>query len=452
MSTRVKFLILLFSGFAGLALSIMLFINTDYAMEERQYFQSYPYREMASRKNQDIIITPQMEENSPVILSRIDYKTPEIKKTVKTTSPPPEKPGVTRRKTPVSPPQKKKKKTVVIQSPPVQKEIQVAKTPVTPHWRHAANSGYKAYDSADYKQAIAYFEQALKLSPHNPELQLQLAYAYKISGQNARAVRHFKIALDQYDGTSFPLRREIEQLENRLDVSGYVIYRNEPSANRQLTGPDLTRSQAGAEVSYQPERIGFRNGKKFQIYGRLLSAMKQGRLEMDPDSYQAGVGMRIKPLSRHNLVLSAERLLKAGKFARNDWMIRAGYSYDYNSDYREDKKHWWSHSLYLDAALIDFNSPDIFLTAQTTGGYNITLGRGLVIQPRMTGLINWQKDSFRQASLIEAGPGLNLRYYFNDTKYVAYRAYLDLTMEYRVKISGNSINHSGPVISLMLHF
>ncbi len=452
MSTRAKFLILLFSGFGGLTLSVMLFMNTDYAMEERRYFQSYPYREMAGRKIQDIKIEPQREENGPVILSRIDHKTPSIQKTVKSTSPPPEKTRVTRRKIPLSLPQKKKKRTIVIQSPPLQKEIQVTKTPVTPDWRHAANSGYKAYGRADYIQAIAYFEQALKLSPHNPELRLQLAYAYKISGQNARAVENFKIALDQNDNASFPLRREIEQMENRLDISGYVIYRNEASANRQLTGPDLTRSQAGVEVSYQPEKTGFRNGKKFQIYGRLLSAMKEGRLEMDPDSYQAGAGMRIKPLSRHNLVLSAERLLKAGKFARNDWMIRAGYSYGHNSDYREDKKHWWSHSLYLDAALIDFNSPDIFLTGQATGGYNITLGRGLVIQPRMTGLVNWQKDSFRQASLIEAGPGLNLRFYFNDTKYQAYRAYLDLTVEYRLKISGSSINHSGPVISLMLHF
>ncbi len=160
MSTRVKFLILLFSGFAGLTLSIMLFMKTDYAIEERRYFQSYPYREMASRKIQDIEVKPQRKENSPVILSRIDYKTPSMQKTDKSPSPPPEKPRITRRKIPVSLPPKKKKRTIVIQSPPVQKEIQVAKTPVTPDWRHAANSGYKAYGRADYIQAITHFEQA----------------------------------------------------------------------------------------------------------------------------------------------------------------------------------------------------------------------------------------------------------------------------------------------------
>ncbi len=450
MSTRVKFLILLFLGFTGVTLSIMIFMKTDYAIQERRYFHSYPYREMASRKIQNMEITPQKNENSPVILSRNDHKAPSVQKIEQSLSPAPAKPELTHRKIPPSLPLKIKRKRIAAQTAPVQKEIQPLKTAVTPDWRHAASRGYDAYARADYQKAIGHFEQALKLSPHNSELRLQLAYAYKISGRNAKAVESFKTVLDQNDGAGFPLKREIEQLERRFDISAYAIYRDDRAGNRQLTGPDLTRSQAGGEISYQPEKTGFRNGKKIQVYGRLLSAIKN--VEPDPDSYQAGVGVRIKPLSRHNLVLSAERLVKVGRFARNDWMIRAGYSYDHNSDYREDKKRWWSYSLYLDAALIDFNSPDIFLTSQTTGGYNVTLGQGLVMQPRITGLITWQKDSFRQASLIEGGPGLNLRYYFNDTKYAAYRSYLDLTVEYRVKISGNSINHSGPIVSLMLYF
>jgi hypothetical protein len=243
----------------------------------------------------------------------------------------------------------------------------------------------------------------------------------------------------------------VEQLENRFEANGYLIYRDESSSPRQL-GADLTQSQAGVEVSYQPEKIGFNNGRKFQIYARFLSGMTQDRLELNPDSYQAGIGLRIKPLSDHNLVLSAERLIKVGNFARNDWMLRAGYSRDYLTDYQEDKTGWWSYSLYLDAALIDPSDPDIFLTSQFTGGYSMILAKGLVLQPRLSALASWQKDSFREASLIEAGPGLNIRYYFNDTKYEAFRSYIDLTVEYRIKLSGNSIGGSGPVVSLLVHF
>ena len=133
-------------------------------------------------------------------------------------------------------------------------------------------------------------------------------------------------------------------------------------------------------------------------------------------------------------------------------MIRTGYSRDYNADYQSDKNNWWSYSLYLDAAVIKPTDPDIFLTAQAIGGYNFPVSKDVIIQPRLTTLYSWQKDQFRQASLWEAGPGVNLRYYFNDTKYEAYRSHIDLTLEYRVKISGNSIGGSGPVVSLQINF
>lgn len=459
MSSRKKLLLLLFSAIGVIFLLLILFMSTDYAKDERAYFQAYPYLEMAAREKKalpDIITArPAIKEIPEVIIP-----TTSLVQLI------------------ISPPQKKKEKAVITQlaspktskKPPrkiikiknqSEKKLVIHPPPVVPSkqpqiktgWIYESELAYEAYGNGEYKTAIIHFERALIFLPHNRDIILQLAYAYKKTGQNSAALKKFNTAIDQYGDSNAPfaLRREVEQLENRFEANGYMIYRDESSSPRQL-GADLTQSQAGVEVSYQPKKAGFNNGRKFQVYARLLSGMIQDRLALNPDSYQAGVGLRIKPLSDHNLVLSAERLIKVGDFARNDWMLRAGYSRDYLTDYQEDKTGWWSYSLYLDAALIDPASPDIFLTSQVTGGYSMIMAEGLVMQPRLSALASWQKDSFREASLIEAGPGLKMRYYFNDTKYEAYRSYIDLSIEYRIKLSGNSIGGSGPIVSLLVHF
>ncbi len=467
MSPRLKFLILFVMSFSGFSAAILFFMATDYAKQEKAYFKQYPYMEMAARHGKD--------KAEPKIITEIPLHTETIQPAIQTFLTPPQPVPIAKapktaeifeplKVTSNAPPAavKKQEIPIVVNALPAPGNIPPHKAKETPSWRQAANQGYEAYSRGDHATAISHFEQALKFSTDksfankssNEEklLHLQLAYAYKISGQNDKAAANFKKVIDLDDAGSFPIKREIEQLENRFNVTAYAIHRGESSRNPQFSGPDLTQSQAGAEVSYQPEEIGFKGGRKFQIYGRLMSGMKPGKFEPDPDSAQAGIGLRLKPLPHHNLVLSAERLIKIGDFARNDWMLRAGYSRDHGTDYREDKNNWWSYSLYLDAALITPLDPDIYLTAQAVSGYNMALSHGLVLQPRMTGLLTWQKDSFQQASLIEAGPGINMRYYFNDTKYEAYRSHIDLTIEYRLKISGNSIGGSGPVVSLVLYF
>ena len=470
MSSRIKFLFLIFVNISGGTILAVLFMRTDYARNEMAYFREYPYRAMTA---QQITVTKRKPLKEKVYEGKIPSSVPvaeNIPQKLMIAASPTQTdlPIVTAMIRPPydAPPPKAKNKPVkfvkTVRQPPNPPQVITAitdeKQPATEkntekNWRHDAKLGYEAYGRGNYIMAILHFDHALEHSADPQDIRLQLAYAHKILGQNTEAIRNFKKTIDHYDPATAPfaLRREVEQLENRFEVNGYAIYRDESSTTQQL-GADLTQSQAGVEVSYQPKNIGLYNGRKFQIYARFLSGMEQDRLRLNTDSYQAGFGLRLKPLSNHNLVLSAERLVKVGDFARNDWMLRAGYSLDHGTDYREDMTQWWSYSLYLDAALIDPADPDIFLTAQVTSGYNISISEGLVLQPRLTALTSWQKNSFRTSSLIEAGPGVNIRYYFNDTHYEAYRSYIDLNLEYRIKLSGNSIGGSGPIVGLLLHF
>ncbi len=448
MSSRVKFLMLVFLSFSGFTTVFLLFLHSDYARRERAWFRDYPYREMAVRKARH---PAQPEISAPAEDTRL-AEIPDIISLPDIISPD------TARLKPVNIHKRLKKAVTQSRPAPRRKAVETPEKPDMPvktiaptppvSWRHAAARGYKAYREGDYPVAIRYLEQALKSAPDSRALYEQLAYAYKKTGQTSRAASSFKQAIDSYHEGAVPLRlrREVAQLERRFQADGYAIYRAESSTIQQL-GADLTRSQTGLEVSYQLE-----NPARIQIYGRLLAGTRQDSLRLDRNSYQAGIGLRLKPLANHNLLLSVERLVRVGRFARNDWMIRAGYSLDHGTGYRQDKAGWWRYNLYLDAALINPADPDIFLTAQTIGGYSMSLSPGLVIEPRLTTLATWQQDRFRKASLIESGPGINLRYYFNDSKYHAYRASIELTAEYRLKLSGSSIGGSGPVVSLIAHF
>ncbi|MCF8473794.1 MAG: tetratricopeptide repeat protein [Emcibacter sp.] len=465
MYSKLKFINLLLMLILLPSLALYFFLQTDYAIRERAYFHDYPYQKITKKALPTVTVHVMTETPSALIsspkksinpvksiqiepLAKIqdDFNTPYSKPVVI----PPVKAIVIA----------KKQKTTAITHPKISQENSTPdiKNDIITDKHNEAELGYLVYEKGDFEKAIQYFETALKQSPHNSAMREQLSYAYKKSGHNKKAVESFKITIDQYleknDGkVPFSLRREVEQLENRLEFNSYAIYRDQSSHAQNLSGADLTQSQAGMEFVYQPENIGFNNGRKFQVYGRLLSSMQADQFNPNPKSYQAGLGLRLKPFSEHNFIISAERLIKVGDYARNDWMVRMGYSLDHGTDYQEHKTSWWSYSLYLDAALINPTShPDILLTSQVVSGYNIPLTAGIILQPRLTGLATWQKDIFHKTSLIEMGPGVNIRTYFHETKYEAYRSYIDITAEYRLKISGNSIGGSGPILSLILHF
>jgi tetratricopeptide (TPR) repeat protein len=319
-------------------------------------------------------------------------------------------------------------------------------------WYSHANRGYRLLAAGDHAGAIKAFEQALQLNPDRTELKLQLAYITLRLHRNKQAVRWFSaVVRDREPVPSFPLRRQIEELENRWSADGYLIYRDQQDDFGPLTGPNLVQSQAGLELSWQPPGIGYNNGRKLALYGRLLWALEEESLSFSDRSYQGGIGLRYKPLSRHNLVLSAERLLEVGSFARNDWMLRAGYSLDHGTDWQPAHR-WWSWSLYIDAAMIRPRDPDIYLTFQAQGGPAFRLTEQMTIQPGGLFLVNWQQDQYRTAHLVEGGPGVKFRFYFNESRYEAWRSHIELAVSYRFRVAGNSLGGSGPVAILLFHF
>lgn len=441
MSSRVKFILLFLTSFGTVTSLLYAVLLSNWAVQERTYFQNYPHIEMAQRL--DRRIEPANSPSKKIIKVAVT-ETRTIAKTTPKIIPPEPAP------LPKALPQKKRvieKPAPLPVAPPLKQPETIVTVAAPPLPDHAAK-GYTAYNQGNYEGAAEAFLKALEQDPTNRNLMLQLAYSYKNQGRKDDASRAFRGAIDENPAQAdHALKSEVQRLENMVDLSGYLVFRaqNDTRPTAPLSGPNLLQSQIGLEGAYSAS-------SKLHLYARMLGALKDGEIAFDRDSTQAGIGVRYKPFQGHNLVLSAERLIAVGAFARNDWMLRAGYSLDLGAAYRDDRDGWWSATFYLDTALIHPTDPDIFLTFQGITRFNWKIRPDLILRPHLVTHATWQKDRFRTSKLLEAGPGISFKFFFNDSTYTSWRANLEVVAEYRFKLGGNSLGRSGPVMSLLAHF
>lgn len=330
----------------------------------------------------------------------------------------------------------------------------------TPDPYALAKLGFEAYEGGDYAVAAREFEAALAAKPDLPLVWAQLGYAYRKTHRNDEAAHAFRRAL-QHGITDhrYGYRREVQTLENRIDATAYVIYRDSAlsTAFLSLTGPSVNQSQAGVELAWTPPRIGFRDGALLQVYGRTAWGHDGDGFNVREETFQGGVGVRYRPLRSHNLLFAVERLIAMGDDARDNWMVRSSYSWDKGFDLRPDDKRWTYATLYLDAALIDPSDPDVLLTAEGRYGMSwIVGGSGLgatwTATPHMVAAVFRQRDDFHTTTLLEAGPGLGVKLYFADAPDSAHAGALDLLLQYRFKVAGDSLGGSSAVATLVFRY
>lgn len=320
--------------------------------------------------------------------------------------------------------------------------------------------GFAAYEQGDYITAAAEFEAALAIKLDLPIVWAQLGYTYRKLNRNDDAARAFRSALGHnVEGDRYAYRREVQNLENRFDTTAYVIYRESALSNAFLsfTGPSINQSQAGTELAWTPPRMGYRDGKLLQVYARATWAHDGNGFALLEDTLQGGAGVRYRPLQSHNLVVAAERLVAIGDDARNDWMLRASYSWDKGFDIRPQARHWTFATAYLDAALIDPGSADILLTAEGRYGHSWIMGGNgngptWSVTPHVVSAAFWQDDDFNTTTLMEAGPGVSVKLYFADSPASAHAGTLELLLQYRFKLTGDSLGGSSAVATLVLRY
>lgn len=313
---------------------------------------------------------------------------------------------------------------------------------------YALSLGYAYASTENYPEATALFEKVAEQHPDYTKVYEELGYLYMKAGDNERAAMRFKQALDRYPAADFTvsgenerwgrdaerIRGEIGKLTKNVSGVAYWSYRSGTARNTVLipggqASGGLT-GQVGLEVSARPPVIGFRDDRMFEVFGRVFGNQKNDSAIYQESSTQAGIGVRAKPLQSENIWISAEKLLKIGDDAVDDWLFRLLYSRGSGSTplYGTSQQNY--SLLYGEADYyVRSDTTAAHLEARTGGAFSVWSNALLI--PHLVVDGSWQTPFTAGSTYLEGGAGLLLRYFFNGTRYENYRNTLDLSATYK---------------------
>ncbi len=321
-------------------------------------------------------------------------------------------------------------------------------------------AGYAFRRAGRPADALAAFRRAAMVAPDDPILWQEIGYLEKRLGHRRRAERAFARAMAVLDRLPADasarrdrplLARERMFLADRWQGAVEVVWRaNSPeTAPVILSERSLTQSQISARISYP---LGLRLGGPIRIFARLLAGTEGRGLLPKGRTVQAGVGLRWQPLPEENLVLAVERLVAIGRFARNDFLLRAAWSRGSDwlpsLDGRHPHRYW---SVYLDAALIDPGDPDLLGNAQLRFGRQWFWG-DRILRATIAVTAFGQRDDFGTVTLLQGEPQIELLWPLTALAGPRPLTMLAFTISFQKKLSGSSRNNRGLSLQLGLRF
>ncbi|MBC5765143.1 NfrA family protein [Ramlibacter albus] len=317
--------------------------------------------------------------------------------------------------------------------------------------------GYLASRVGDDKLASAAFAQADQAKALPVTALQDAGYAAVRARQDAQAVEYFKRAIDANEAMQlkmdpqmqFATRRTISELERKWGVLASVTYSRSGTAGPGfgVTSPGSIRTtQAGAEAYWRP--WGFMNGRFVELFIRGFETLDSQRGGVTGgDSFEGAAGIRWKPLSTQNVVLSFSRLFGN---ATSDWLAQAAFSHDVGGDLRVDVPSWWTTRIAAEVGRYISPTHTYALGSVLVGrSYRMGDGRWVVLPH---GVLAAEYDStLNEKSAFGAGIGVSLRRWFREDKYHAPQSYVDLTMQYRAHIGGDD-RIKGPYVNALISY
>jgi Tfp pilus assembly protein PilF len=273
------------------------------------------------------------------------------------------------------------------------------------------------------------------------------AYSALRAGRDTEAVNYFKRTIDAADSLKlklepqmlFDTRRAVADITREGGITASLIYRGGGTvvsgfgASRDLVSNKT--AQVGVEAYWRP--FGYQNGRYVELFARGFETLySQAGGATGSDSLQTALGVRWKPLSTQNLVLSLSRVFSRG--APDDTLAQAAYSLDVGTDLRVDTDSWWTTRVAAEAGHYFENKQDYGLASVMVGKSFRLAGDGrtvayphAVVAAEYTSLLPSDRLS------VGAGPGVSLRHWFREDKYAAPRSYVDFSLQYRFRVAGD---------------
>lgn len=315
----------------------------------------------------------------------------------------------------------------------------------------------------DDEAARRAFAQADAAGALPPASLLDAGYAAMRRHQDEEAVNYFKRAIDAVNGLQLKMepqmvydtRRANSDISRKWGVLASITHRNggnvQPGFGTVGGAPSGQRvTQLGAEAYWRP--WGYRNGQFVEAFVRGFTTLDNdapGALT-GGDSFVGGVGVRWKPLTSQNLVLSFSRVF--GPNVDDDWLAQVGWSLDTGGDLRVDVPSWWTTRTYAEVGHYLENS-STYGVGQFMFGRSYLVGSSgrTVAFPHGVLAAEYSSNDPSEEFSAGVGAGVSLRHWFREDVYHAPRSYVDLTLQYRARLAGDD-RLKGPYVNMFLSY
>ncbi|RQO34034.1 hypothetical protein DBR37_13020 [Herminiimonas sp. KBW02] len=310
---------------------------------------------------------------------------------------------------------------------------------------------YVATSAGESARAFTLFDQADREGSLPPAAIPDTAYAALSARRDPDASKYFRRTVDAVDKGDialtpqqlFETRRAIADIERTWGATASLNYRGaslQPGSGITPGGTNNS-AQIGGEVYWRP--FGYRSGRPIEIYASLFeSVYNKSNAVTGAPTAQGGIGIRWKPFSETNFIMALQRQIKIGSASGDgDWVARLAYSNSFGTDLRVDQPGWWTGQIFGEVGRYIDNK-------QTYSVFEGQLGRTYRldnINPKLTVTPHVALGSDFNSSLrlpadktaIGMGPGVSMRYWFREDHYKAPQSYVDFSLQYRFKLSGD---------------
>ncbi|PLZ04497.1 bacteriophage N4 adsorption protein A [Burkholderia sp. WAC0059] len=313
-------------------------------------------------------------------------------------------------------------------------------------------AAYLAQRAGDDRRAFEYFAAADEAGQLPPGSSADAAYSAYRAHFDALAARYYARAIDYGAappaGVAPASLTQLQDLRNaHADATrdwGFVTSLNYRGAGLQpgvANGSEpgaYDNWQAGLEAYWRP--FGSLGDQMFEVYARTYTDL--GAKDNEPSGLSTAlgaVGARFKPLPSVNAVVAFERLVPLGSHSLSDWILRLAYSGGYGTARRLDVPSWWTVQDYAEVGHYVSNGWN-YGTGYLEAGRTWRLDG---ISPKLTvfpyGVIGADYDSSVDRSIpVGIGVGFSTRYWFRDSFYDSPRSYLDVSLQYRWRVVGDT--------------
>lgn len=301
---------------------------------------------------------------------------------------------------------------------------------------------YLAAKVGDDEKALAAFNSAdVSRKLANTAYQ-DAAFAALHSRNDAQAINYFKRTIDDVNQLKlrmepqllFNTRRAVAEISRETGVIASLTYRGAVSGLGLVPGAGSNNLQGGVEGYWRP--LGYRDGRYVELFARAFETLYSKDGATGSGTLQAALGIRYKPFSGTNFVTSFSRVFSSSG-GRNDWLAQLGYSDGSGTDLRVDVPSWWTTRVSAEAGRY-LTSRQSYALAELQAGRSFRLGDAQarwVLFPHSSLAADYDSRAVEQTA-IGLGPGITARYWFNEDVYSAPRSYVDLSLQYRFRVSG----------------